>query len=331
MSTLPRILGRLGPSLMVGALAAISATSLGHAQSIGPAAPSPAAPPTALECPVALQSAAARNTAEGFADEVALKPAIWTTDMLVTAVKRDLAAVVSQGRSSDAARADRNTALNLGQQTLALCFPRLGAMLAATDRAQADRLERRRAVQLQQMVERKAADRSFEDARADFFAHSVPAPPVPGATQPGEKNPWAEALKQLVTSPPDANQPGGQLVGAYRDYIAVRRCFDSRSSFAAVYVTPEELDAAKAQVKAIEDALLKQAPGLDKDERWATANHLNGEVQRNLIVRIDPGQQAVARGEYTAEGRAICRSAVTGLRDDYEKIDPAAKNLRKDF
>lgn len=330
MSTLPRILGRLGPSLMVGALAAISATSLGHAQSIGPAAPSPAAPPTAPECPAALGSVAARDAVERFADEVASKPAIWTTDMLVTAVKRDLAAVVSQGKSSDAARADRNTVLNLGQQTLAVCFPRLGAMLATTDRAQADRLARRQAVQLQQQAERKAADRSFEDARADFFAHSVPVA-SPAAAPRSESNPWAAALEQLMTPPPDADQPGGRLVGAYRDYIFVRRCFDSRSSFAAVYVTPEELDAAKAQVKAIEDALLKQAPGLDKDERWATANRLNEEVQRNVIVRMDPGQQAVVRGDYTAEGRAICRSAVTGLRDDYEKIDPAAKNLRKDF
>ncbi|WP_237480598.1 hypothetical protein [Lichenibacterium dinghuense] len=384
-------------SLIGSALAGMVAVT-GRAQPVPSDGPS-----ASMTCPPVFQSGPAQRAAVGLVRRLEPQVATLGAASAVTVVGRELGSALRRELPSGDYLANQRAIGAVDRSTIALCFPRLGALIAEMDRqgtdssryaaaqqaatlrrqqdieaaaerdrqAEQDRQRREDARVAAQVAaaERQEAEEegrrraapvevphplpdrnaAFEEARrardallhpagdeeakarANFFAHSVPTPPVPGASQTGEPNPWAEALKQLMTPPPDADQPGGRLVGAYRDYIAVRRCFDSRSSFAAVYVTPAELDAAKAQVKAIEDELLKQTPGLDKDERWATANRLNGEVQRNLIVRMDPGQQAVARGEYTAEGRAICRSAVTGLRDDYEKIDPTAKNLRKDF
>ena len=69
-----------------------------------------------------------------------------------------------------------------------------------------------------------------------------------------------------------AARPENQLKAAYVDYIIVKRCYDAREGYAAVYINDAELSKAKTDVSSLEEKL--KGPNIDLDALWTQANSL---------------------------------------------------------
>ena len=107
--------------------------------------------------------------------------------------------------------------------------------------------------------------------------------------------------------------------------------FDSRAGFAVVYLTPPQMEEAKAQVKGIKAALVKKEPGLTTDERWDAANRQEAAANEDIGELIDTGRGNVKERTYTEQCRGFCATAVGWLRETYGELYPDSLTVKKDF
>ena len=141
----------------------------------------------------------------------------------------------------------------------------------------------------------------------------------------------AEQQRAFEAANAEAAKPENIMLTAYRHYLVARQCFDSRTGFAAVYLTQPQVDETKAQVKGIETKLLKQVPGLDTDERWAAANRAETAANGDISEFGFTGRGAVKERIYTEQGRQFCAAAVGWLREAYSFAYPESQTVKKDF
>jgi hypothetical protein len=105
-----------------------------------------------------------------------------------------------------------------------------------------------------------------------------------------------------------------KLQGAYRNYIIVKQCYESRQGYAFLFIVPEEMAKAKTAVAQIESKLKW---GIDKDAVWSEA-----------------GKQAWSPGtgaEYNENTVGWCKGALSALLWFQEKLYPEAARTTKDF
>ncbi|GJD40339.1 hypothetical protein [Methylobacterium bullatum] len=136
------------------------------------------------------------------------------------------------------------------------------------------------------------------------------------------------ALEEMLA---EAAKPTTMLLDAYRNYLAARQCFDSRTGFALVYLTAQQMEEAKAQVKGIEAALLQKEPSLATDERWETANREEAAANDDIAELVYTGRGNVKELTYTEQGRRFCAIAVGWLRERYGDLYPDSRTVKKDF
>ncbi|MCC0809022.1 hypothetical protein FPV16_22940 [Methylobacterium sp. W2] len=136
------------------------------------------------------------------------------------------------------------------------------------------------------------------------------------------------ALEEMLA---EAAKPTTMLLDAYRNYLGARQCFDSRAGFAVVYLTPQQMEEAKAQVKGIEAALVKKEPGLAIDERWETANREEAAANDDIAELVYTGRGNVKERTYTEQGRRFCAIATGWLRERYGDLYPDSRSMKKDF
>ena len=141
----------------------------------------------------------------------------------------------------------------------------------------------------------------------------------------------AEQQRALEAAVAEAGKPKTMMLTAYRNYLVARQCFDSRIGFASIYVTPQQMDEAKAQVKGIEAALVVKEPSLSTDERWAAANREETAVNQDVGELVYTGRGDVKERTYTENGRRFCTTAVGWLRETYGELYPDSRTVVKDF
>jgi len=133
----------------------------------------------------------------------------------------------------------------------------------------------------------------------------------------------------------EASKPRNVLVNAYRNYIAVRNCAASRDGYAVVYVVPERLGQARAEIRAIEANALRQDPSIDKDAAWQEANgpdrlpDPDATPTDQMLKAI--GQAAVEGHTYNDQGQTYCATAAYIVDQLAKAADPASGVVRKDF
>ena len=141
----------------------------------------------------------------------------------------------------------------------------------------------------------------------------------------------AEQQRSFAAAQAEAAKPESIMLAIYRNYLVTRPCFESRVGFAAVYLTPQQAEEAKAQVKGIEAGILKRTPSLDTDERWAAANRLETAANADIGELGFTGRGAVKERVYTEQGRQFCATAAGLLRDAYGLFYPDTLTVKKDF
>jgi len=197
---------------------------------------------------------------------------------------------------------------------------------------EAEQTAKRAAEQAQQTVQRAAeqAQQAEQQKRAAAKAREMQAE--------FQRKQQAEAAEQdrveqaWVT---EASKPRNLLVIAYRNYIAVRQCAASRDGYALVYIVPERLDQAKAEIKAIESGLLRKDPSIDKDAAWREANGPdrlpNPQASSTDEVTRAMGAAAVEAHAYDDQGESYCDSAAYAVDQLAKAADPAGGVVKKDF
>lgn len=141
----------------------------------------------------------------------------------------------------------------------------------------------------------------------------------------------AEQQRALEAAQIEAAKPETIMLTAYRNYLVARQCAESRTGFAAVYLTQPQVDEAKAQAKGIEAALLKRVPGLDTDERWAAANRAETAANGDIGELGFTGRGAVKERILNEQGRQFCAAAMGWLREVYGFAYPESQTVKKDF
>ena len=128
--------------------------------------------------------------------------------------------------------------------------------------------------------------------------------------------------------------PARRLVIVYRGYSALRDCLRSRAGRAITYVTPTDVEEAKARAKAVEERLARETPGLDLDALWAEAVRPEA-VPKDLLGMFANlslvGRHDVEAGEYSENGEAYCREAKRSVEDNHREVFPEAAVRKKDF
>lgn len=141
----------------------------------------------------------------------------------------------------------------------------------------------------------------------------------------------AEQQRALEVANAEAAKPENIMLTAYRHYLVVRQCFESRTGYAAVYIAPPQMEEAKVHVKAIEVVVKKRAPDLDTDERWAAANRAETAANGDIGELGFTGRGAVKERTYTEQGRQFCTAATGWLREVYGFANPDSLTVKKDF
>lgn len=141
----------------------------------------------------------------------------------------------------------------------------------------------------------------------------------------------AEQQRAYETAQAEAAKPENIMLTAYRHYLVVRQCFEARSGYAAVYLTPQQMEEAKAQVKGIEAGVLKRAPNLNTDEHWAAANRAETAANGDISELGFTGRGAVKERTYTEQGRQFCSAATGWLKGAYGLFYPDSLTVKKDF
>lgn len=141
----------------------------------------------------------------------------------------------------------------------------------------------------------------------------------------------AEQQRAYETAQAEATKPENIMLTAYRHYLVARQCFEARSGYAAVYLTPQQMEEAKAQVKGIEAGVLKRAPNLNTEERWAAANRAETAANGDISELGFTGRGAVKERTYTEQGRQFCSAATGWLKGAYGLIYPDSLTVKKDF
>lgn len=141
----------------------------------------------------------------------------------------------------------------------------------------------------------------------------------------------AEQQRAFAAADAEAAKPENIMLTAYRHYLVARQCFESRTGFATIYLTPQQVEEAKVRVKGIETKLLKRAPGLDTEERWVAANRLETAANGDISELGFTGRGPVKERIYTEQGRQFCAVAVGWLREVYGFAYPESQTVKKDF
>jgi hypothetical protein len=127
------------------------------------------------------------------------------------------------------------------------------------------------------------------------------------------------------------NNPKHLLIRSYYDYIVVRKCFEQRKGYVAVNIYDEEMDRAKEAAKAIEDAILKSNPNIDKAAAWKGASSdssdwMTDRDQTELIMSRYNSQLELDHND-----RNRCQQVLGMLEERLSRIVPEATAVKKDF
>lgn len=111
-------------------------------------------------------------------------------------------------------------------------------------------------------------------------------------------------------------KPDNQLLQAYISYISLRRCYDMRQGYMAMFISEPEMEAARDAVKTIE---MKLGPDLtvDKSVLWDNAN------RSPELVNVEIMQQSYGYGQ------KYCRMRLVMLMKAYHAFVPM--DTKKDF
>ena len=152
------------------------------------------------------------------------------------------------------------------------------------------------------------------------FAAAAPPPATPAPIVP---------LKER-------NRANATLVRAYRSYVNVRKCYESRRRYFVSYMNVSEMTEARTKMSEIEAALRKETPNIDIGGAWTRAtgplNELTGE-EKDLALDLGEwaGSEAVANGELTEDGRELCQQSLRVLRSMHRAGFPEQSEVKKDF
>jgi len=109
------------------------------------------------------------------------------------------------------------------------------------------------------------------------------------------------------------------LATAYAAYIDVKRCYEAREGYLAVYITDMEMEQARNAVQQIEEAL---KPKLDQD---AKADDVWSRVEQTEGRKFSLGR------DYQAGARTICQDQLGLLLQTLHEQVPESGKVKKDF
>ena len=113
--------------------------------------------------------------------------------------------------------------------------------------------------------------------------------------------------------------PQNVLGNSYQAYSEVKRCYEARAGYTAVYITDLEMEQAKNAVGQIEDAMKSGlAPGMTTDKLWL-------RVLRWNFRPFDPSR------DYRKEHRKLCRAPFDFLLSTLRERVPESRRIEKDF
>lgn len=151
-----------------------------------------------------------------------------------------------------------------------------------------------------------------------------------GAQEAERQQANAEQLKRQERQTRE-NEPTHLLTRTYYDYVVVRKCFEQRQGYVAVNISEQEMDRAKKAAKAIEDAILKISPGVDKDAAWKAATSgsddwmTDGDQTDLMLSRYD------SQLKLDQSDRNRCQNILTALEARLKKTAPETNAVKKDF
>lgn len=300
--------------------------------------------PSTASCSPFLRTARAGRVADRAAARFERQQSEWNSMGALDYLRDQL---VSSLRPELPSPADTAAIRTLPRATVDACFPRLAMVLASLtqgsdyERLNAELAESRKRNADEQQASNDAARRVYDEhyqanrkereaemkERAEVAAQE---PSVADMMRIMRAN-QAEQQRALEAAIADAAKPTTMMLNAYRNYLAARQCFDSRAGFAVVYVTAQQMEEAKAQVKGIEAALLQKEPSLATDERWETANREEAAANDDITELVYTGRGYVKERTYTEQGRRFCAIAVGWLRERYGDLYPDSRTMKKDF
>ena len=82
-----------------------------------------------------------------------------------------------------------------------------------------------------------------------------------------EKKQQEEAQALAKAQAEEAEKPENQLASGYISYLTTKACYEARQGYAMVFVTDQEMETSKRQIKSIEDAISSQHD-VDVDMIW---------------------------------------------------------------
>jgi len=153
----------------------------------------------------------------------------------------------------------------------------------------------------------------------------------------------AQEQKQSIVDQPSSNrtevggQPRAQLVRSYRAYIDVKKCFDSRKGYAAVYLNEEQMQRARQWIKGIEGSLTSANRDLETSLLWKEANEPEKSTAEDselaAIMQLGDivGRGSLKNADWDDESSNFCKRSYENLRVMYEKLTPGSGQVTKDF
>ena len=132
----------------------------------------------------------------------------------------------------------------------------------------------------------------------------------------------AQAQQQAAERQAIENLPANFLGNSYIAYIVVKRCYDARAGYAAVYVSEPEMRQAKEAIKLIEDGMKPQLSTTDTVEQiWAKADQ---QSKRNVVFQMPTFGQDMTPAY-------LCKQNLRYLVARADKLDPTRTATPKDF
>ena len=120
-----------------------------------------------------------------------------------------------------------------------------------------------------------------------------------------------------------ANSPAGEIVGSYRTYILVKRCYEMRKGYLAVLISDQEIAQARDAVSLIEKKLAPQLdPHFTLEKLWEDSDR---------AIDAQYGSLLNACQMESHHCRPLCQQALSELLAGRARIIPGSAETKKDF
>jgi hypothetical protein len=169
-------------------------------------------------------------------------------------------------------------------------------------------------------VLQKAAIAQAEESRAEYNAEQSRQLEKKQREQEARRS----AEEQQKSREAEARKPENVLTSAYMSYIVVKRCYDVRQGYLAIYISDPEMTQAREAIHLIEKEIAPHLnSGVNVETLWSDADK---RVQNQYGAMLS--QMSAMAPHY---GRGLCQRELFSLFQIRTGLFPSSGGTKKDF